>query len=226
MLLAGVLLKLGGYGIIKVSPFLIIGSKRLIEPLWAVLLPGAVRLALLGGSHTDTKAIIAYSSVIHIGLISLGITSGCYLGLKGAVFIAILHGALSSGIFFIGYLISTSANSRNLLLTRGTRGPSRLLMGLWFLLLVFNLGAPPSLSLGAEILLYQTASLIMGAALPILLLSNLILTACSLVLFSSANPQADLLALSSGLDQKAAMILCLTISPPVVLSFYPLILSI
>nr|YP_010593360.1 NADH dehydrogenase subunit 4 [Chionoecetes opilio x Chionoecetes japonicus]QJS52757.1 NADH dehydrogenase subunit 4 [Chionoecetes opilio]UWV18217.1 NADH dehydrogenase subunit 4 [Chionoecetes opilio x Chionoecetes japonicus]WAI96440.1 NADH dehydrogenase subunit 4 [Chionoecetes opilio x Chionoecetes japonicus] len=151
MILAGVLLKLGGYGLIRV---LILFQFMGKESYWVWL-----SLGLVGGSlvslmclrQVDMKALIAYSSVAHMSLVLCGIMGFSWWGLSGAVVVMVGHGLCSSGLFCLANIVYERLGSRSLLMSKGLLSfmPS---MGLWwFLLSVSNMASPPSLNLLGEI---------------------------------------------------------------------------
>ncbi len=114
MLLAGVLLKIGGYGLLRIAyPLFPQGALALS---WLVVTMGVVSIvygALVAMAQTDLKRLVAYSSVSHMGYVLLGLgiwsmgeggTVGrdyWLLGINGAVFMMIAHGLISAGMFFV-----------------------------------------------------------------------------------------------------------------------------
>ena len=99
IILAGVLLKLGGYGLIKIylTVFEVLNSSVFLfcaVRLWARV---AVRIVCM--RQTDIKSLIAYSSVIHIALMVLGVLRGKWRGWAGAAMIIVAHGLSSPGLF-------------------------------------------------------------------------------------------------------------------------------
>nr|YP_010952782.1 NADH dehydrogenase subunit 4 [Trapezia digitalis]WMQ53202.1 NADH dehydrogenase subunit 4 [Trapezia digitalis] len=151
MILAGVLLKLGGYGLIRILNVFQLISKEL-NWVW-------VGLGLIGGTYTslmclrqvDMKSLIAYSSVAHMSLVLCGLMIFSCWGVSGAVIVMIGHGLCSSGLFCLANIVYERMNSRSLLVVKGLLNfmPS---MGLWwFLLGVSNMASPPSLNLLGEI---------------------------------------------------------------------------
>ena len=100
MILAGILLKLGGYGFIRFSWPLLPEASEFFAPLILTL----SLLAVIYGSLTtcrqvDFKRLIAYSSVAHMGLVTLGIFSHTIQGLVAAIFLMLAHGLVSSALF-------------------------------------------------------------------------------------------------------------------------------
>nr|QFQ01301.1 NADH dehydrogenase subunit 4 [Plesionika sindoi] len=151
MILAGVLLKLGGYGLLRVLPlFLKVGLK--LSWIWiSVGVVGGVVVSLMCLRQTDVKALIAYSSVAHMGLVLCGLMVFSWWGLGGAVAVMIGHGLCSSGLFCLANMAYERVGSRSLLISKGLLNfmPSMALW--WFLLSAGNMAAPPTLNLLGEI---------------------------------------------------------------------------
>ncbi len=100
VILAGILLKLGGYGFIRFSWPLLPEASEYFAPLIQIL----SLLAIIYGSLTtcrqvDLKRIVAYSSVAHMGLVTLSLFSHTVQGLVAAVFLMLAHGLVSSALF-------------------------------------------------------------------------------------------------------------------------------
>jgi len=97
MILAGILLKLGGYGIIRLG--WLFNSSNILSVLIRVSLLGGGILGIICLIISDIKVIIAYSSVVHIALIIVGVLSLYSWGIGGSIIIMMAHGLCSSGIF-------------------------------------------------------------------------------------------------------------------------------
>lgn len=152
IILAGVLLKLGGYGLYRVLIF--INNYIYYNYIFIILrLYGSVIVGLLCLCQVDIKSIIAYSSVSHIGLVLGGLITNNYYGLWGSLVIIIGHGLCSSGLFALANLIYERTNSRRIFINKGFLLfiPSMRLF--WFLLIINNISSPPSLNLLGELLL-------------------------------------------------------------------------
>ena len=91
IILAGIILKLGGYGLLRVFPFIqLIGLK--FNYIWVrISLVGGVLVSLICLRQTDLKALIAYSSVAHIGIVLAGLITITYSGICGSYTLMIAH---------------------------------------------------------------------------------------------------------------------------------------
>jgi NADH-quinone oxidoreductase subunit M len=106
MLHAGVLMKIGAFGVLRVGIFLCPEGWKFWAPLMAVLaVVGIVYGVLAGLSQTDLKFVIGYSSVSHMGVVGLGLATLSVTGVNGAVFQMFAHGVMTA-LFFstVGYI--------------------------------------------------------------------------------------------------------------------------
>ena len=106
ILLAGVLLKVGAYGILRVSiPFFTEGFIEYQFLIATLSVVGIIYGAVVAIVQIDIKKLIAYSSISHMGFVMLGISAGRYLSLEGAVIQMINHGITSGALFMlVGFL--------------------------------------------------------------------------------------------------------------------------
>ena len=107
-MLAGVLLKVGGYGLLRFSWPLFPAASEYFTPLVMVFsILSMVYAGLVTCRQTDLKRIIAYSSVSHMGLVTASIFSHTITGFYAATFLMLSHGITSSTLFIlVGYLYS------------------------------------------------------------------------------------------------------------------------
>nr|UEP16614.1 NADH dehydrogenase subunit 4 [Botanophila rubrifrons] len=171
MILAGIMLKLGGYGLLRIMPVLqMIGMKY--NFIWvSISLMGGILISLICLYQTDLKSLIAYSSVAHMGIVLSGLMTMTYLGLCGSYILMIAHGLASSGLFCLANISYERLGSRSLLINKGLLNfmPSMSLW--WFLLCSSNMAVPPTLNLLGEIFLIN--SIVMWSWFSMLLLSFL-----------------------------------------------------
>nr|UUA64650.1 NADH dehydrogenase subunit 4 [Leguminivora glycinivorella] len=156
MILAGIMLKLGGYGLLRVMIFLQqVGLK--FNFIWIVIsLLGGFYVSLNCFCQVDIKSLIAYSSVAHMSLVIGGIMTMSYWGFMGSYVLMIGHGLCSSGMFCLANINYERLHSRSLYINKGMMNfiPSMSLW--WFLLMSSNMAAPPSLNLMGEIMLINS----------------------------------------------------------------------
>nr|YP_009180019.1 NADH dehydrogenase subunit 4 [Bodianus oxycephalus]ALL53100.1 NADH dehydrogenase subunit 4 [Bodianus oxycephalus] len=152
MVLAAILLKLGGYGMMRVLMVLDPLTKELGYPfivlaLWGVIMTGSICLR-----QTDLKALIAYSSVSHMGLVVGGILIQTPWGFTGALILMIAHGLTSSALFCLANTNYERTHTRTMLLARGLQVALPLMTTWWFIASLANLALPPLPNLMAELM--------------------------------------------------------------------------
>nr|UQJ75126.1 NADH dehydrogenase subunit 4 [Calcaritermes cf. nigriceps] len=149
MILAGVLLKLGGYGLLRI--FVVLTNFFSLGFMWiSISLVGGFLVSLVCMRQTDLKSLIAYSSVAHMGLVIGGIMTMSYWGFCGSFTLMIAHGLCSSGLFCLANISYERLSSRSLLISRGMLGLMPSMSFWWFMLSACNMAAPPSLNLLGE----------------------------------------------------------------------------
>nr|YP_010146975.1 NADH dehydrogenase subunit 4 [Conosia irrorata]QQP21497.1 NADH dehydrogenase subunit 4 [Conosia irrorata] len=156
MILAGVLLKLGGYGLLRVFYFIQLMGLKWNFYWISISLIGGVLISLNCLRQLDLKSLIAYSSVAHMGLVISGLMTMSYWGLCGAYTLMLAHGLCSSGLFCLANISYERLSSRSLLLNRGLLNFMPSLSLFWFLLCSCNMAAPPTLNLLGEISLLNS----------------------------------------------------------------------
>lgn len=152
MILAGVLLKLGGYGLFLTMMFRVgrLASNRVLS---VAAIVGAGMLAIMILRMADMKVAIAYSSVVHIRIVIVVYTRNRALGIIGGLWIIIAHGITSSGIFRAANMMYERRHSRSLVNNKGVLSLIPFFTIIWFLLIVLNFGGPFTINLFREIVI-------------------------------------------------------------------------
>nr|AHB23646.1 NADH dehydrogenase subunit 4 [Ceratobaeus sp. MM-2013] len=153
MVLAGVMLKLGGYGLIR---FILVFSKlmntyKLIMIIYILI--GSVIISVLCMRQIDLKMLIAYSSVVHMGFMVGGLLSNYELTLKSNLSMMMAHGVCSSALFCLLNFNYKRVGSRMLMMNKSLNQFFVNMSMWWFLFCVMNMAAPPSLNLVSEVML-------------------------------------------------------------------------
>jgi NADH-ubiquinone oxidoreductase chain 4 len=153
IILAGVLLKLGGYGLLRVYTLIQLISINLNLIWYVISLVGGVLISLVCLCQVDIKSLIAYSSVAHISIVIAGLITLSVWGFMGAYVLMIGHGLCSSGLFCLSNIVYERVGRRSLFINKGLLNFIPRLALFWFLLSSRNMAAPPSLNLLGEIML-------------------------------------------------------------------------
>nr|AIY62031.1 NADH dehydrogenase subunit 4 [Glossotermes oculatus]URH16510.1 NADH dehydrogenase subunit 4 [Glossotermes oculatus] len=150
MILAGVLLKLGGYGLYRV--FVILSYSSWFSLVWIVVsLVGGLFVSLFCMRQTDLSSLIAYSSVAHMSMVIGGIMTFSYWGFCCSYALMVGHGLCSSGLFCLSNISYERLGSRSLVVSSGLMSLMPSMTMWWFLLSSCNMAAPPSLNLLGEL---------------------------------------------------------------------------
>jgi NADH-quinone oxidoreductase subunit M len=124
VVLAGVLLKVGGYGLLRfLLPIFPDGVAEYATPLSVIAVVSIVYGAYNALAQSDLKKLIAYSSVSHLGFALLGIASLTPQGINGSVFLMVSHGILSAMLFLIAGVLYDRTHDRNINNYRGLARP-------------------------------------------------------------------------------------------------------
>lgn len=153
IILAGILLKLGGYGVIRMLS--VFG-----RTLWVTNII-IVSVAVIGGFicrilclvQRDVKALIAYSSIGHMGMRLGGILSSLKRGVDGGIWIIFSHGLCSPCLFCLAAVSYSVCNSRSVMIRKGFLVIFPFLRIFWFVFSRLNIGCPPSVNFLSEVIL-------------------------------------------------------------------------
>jgi len=115
VMLAGVLLKMGAYGFLRFSvPMLPLASVRLAPLIFTLSVVAVIYTAYVALAQTDMKKLIAYSSVAHMGVVTIGIFTFNIQGIQGALFLMLSHGIVSAALFLIIGVIYDRLHTRDI----------------------------------------------------------------------------------------------------------------
>nr|YP_009110539.1 NADH dehydrogenase subunit 4 [Uroplatus ebenaui]BAP90318.1 NADH dehydrogenase subunit 4 [Uroplatus ebenaui] len=153
MILAGVLLKLGGYGLIRILPFLTPATQNSYYLPIALALWGMVMTSLICLRQTDLKALIAYSSVSHMGLVVAGVMAQTPWSVPGALTLMVAHGLTSSALFCLANMNYERTHTRTLILTSGWQVALLLTTTWWLTASLMNMALPPTTNLLGELMI-------------------------------------------------------------------------
>ncbi len=143
VILAGVLLKMGTYGLIRVGIGVTPEGFAQASPVLGVLAVAAIIVgSLVCLVQTELKRLIAYSSVGHMGFILLGIATGTQAGIQAALIGNIAHGVLTGLLFFLAGAIKDRAHTGELSQLGGLREKAPWLAGILGLAAIGSLGLP------------------------------------------------------------------------------------
>ena len=153
IILAGIILKLGGFGIYRVLIFIFKFNLKYNYIFISLCLFGILILSFLCFFQSDLKILIAYSSVVHIGLVIIGLLTLNNWGYRGSLILIFGHGLCSSGLFCLRNICYRRFKSRRIFLNKGLINIFPFLSFWWFLLCSSNISFPPSLNLFGELFL-------------------------------------------------------------------------
>jgi len=154
IILAGILLKLGGYGLLRSFTYFFY-DLQIFKPILASLsLVGGLLASFICIRQTDAKSLVAYSSVAHMALVILGLSLDTFFSVAGAIVIIVAHGLCSSGIFSLVGMVYSRLSRRRIILMRRSLRIAPVLGLWWFLFRITNMAAPPRANLGGEIFIF------------------------------------------------------------------------
>nr|QFQ33840.1 NADH dehydrogenase subunit 4 [Amblyomma geoemydae] len=187
MILAGVLLKLGIYGIFRFKMMILNKLIFYSNFFISVSMWGGVMISIFCLYQTDIKSLIAYSSISHMSVVFSGMLSFSMFGSLGALLLMVGHGLCSSGLFCLANLFYERVYSRSMVMLKGLKSIFPSLSFWWFLFSIVNMSAPLTMNLFGEFFLsLSILKISIFFFLPIMLM--IFLSACySIFMYSHIN---------------------------------------
>src|SRR5690242_873880 len=153
VILAAILLKMGGYGFLRFSlPMFPAASVQFTPLVFTLSVIAIVYTSLVAFRQTDIKKLIAYSSVAHMGFVTMGIFSGNTLGEQGAIFQMLSHGVISGALFLCVGVIYDRMHTREIAFYGGLVNRMPWYAAVFMLFTMGNVGLPATSGFVGEIL--------------------------------------------------------------------------
>jgi NADH-quinone oxidoreductase subunit M len=153
VILAGILLKMGGYGFLRFSlPMFPAASVQFTPLVFALSVIAIVYTSLVAFRQTDFKKLIAYSSVAHMGFVTMGIFSGTLQGEQGAIFQMLSHGVISGALFLCVGVVYDRMHTREIAFYGGLVNRMPWYAAVFMLFTMGNVGLPGTSGFVGEIL--------------------------------------------------------------------------
>lgn len=220
MIHAGVLKKIGGYGLIRIGIFILPVGAKIFAPILAVLaIANVIYAALICMRQKDLKYVVGYSSVSHMGYVILGIAALNVVSLNGAVMMMFAHGVMSALFFSMIGNIYEKSHTRNIADFGGLAHQMPRMATAFMLAGLASLGLPGLVNFIGEFTIF-VGSFKAFPVIAVLAISGIILTAVYIlrtlgnILFGPRKPEWDHLTDLKGLELIPVFVLGLAIIIP------------
>lgn len=187
IILAAILLKIGGYGVFKFIGILIYLFNCILKDLAFFRVLGGLYICFICMRQSDLKKQVAYSSVVHMRPVLCSLMVLRYEGLLGSFIIMISHGLCSSGLFFLLNIIYVNILSRSVIVRRGCLMWQPVLFFWWFIFCIFNFRVPPTFNFFSELFLLVGSLWFNLGVMAFFFLIMLLVGFYSIIIFSYLN---------------------------------------
>nr|QBA55912.1 NAD dehydrogenase subunit 4 [Pithecopus megacephalus] len=223
MILAGTLLKLGGYGILRTSILISDSFLSIAAPLIIFSMFGVLLSAMLCSRQTDLKSLIAFSSVSHMGLVIAASFMKTEWSITGSMILMISHGLVSSALFCLANTSYERTHTRTLILLQGSQIIFPLMAAWWLLTALMNMALPPSPNFVGEMVILTSIFQWSNMTLLLAGLSIIFTTTYSLYLFWSSQREYPPTHLKSSLPMQSRehILMALHVLPTLLLVLNP-----
>jgi proton-translocating NADH-quinone oxidoreductase chain M len=153
VILAGLMLKLGSYGLVRISGMMPLASLYYAPTIVTMCLVGSAVLSLVTLRQTDLKRIIAYTSISHMSIVAAGIVVGLAVGTMGAVVVSVAHGISASVMFILVGMLYMRYHTRLVPYYGGLSGPMPVFTIVAYVAALATISFPGSLNFVGELLL-------------------------------------------------------------------------
>jgi NADH-quinone oxidoreductase subunit M len=143
VILAGILLKMGGYGFLRFSiPMFPLASAEFAPLIFALSVIAIIYTSLVALAQEDMKKLIAYSSVAHMGFVTIGVFTLTTQGLQGGIFLMLSHGIVSAALFLCVGVIYDRMHTREIAAYGGLADRMPLYAFCFMVFTLANVGLP------------------------------------------------------------------------------------
>ena len=224
MLLSGIMLKMGAYGVIRWMVPLAPEAMHFVDPLFISLAVfGILYASIIAVKQSDIKRLVAYSSIAHVGLIAAGIMAWNKPGVQGGIIQMLNHGINVVGLFFIVDLLERRLGTRSLADMGGIAKSAPKFATLFMIIVLGSVAVPLTNGFPGEFLLLNgvwTYNFWLGvlSGLTIIFGAVYMLRAYGLVMFGEARPETERF---EDVNTREFLVLGIIAGLVIVLGFFP-----